>query len=143
MDVDEDRTRASANENEDEREPPSLTRGREAIERSLRQQIYVDRFPRATAGAPIPDSNASGHRDETDGVRESNPYAPFKSRMDWEFARWAKLRGPGSTAITELLGIAGVSINLHLYPTHALMGVSRSYNSSEKHYSYHTRTPAS
>lgn len=37
-----------------------------------------------------------------------NIYAPFNSKMDWEIARWAKLRGPGSTAFTELLGIEGV-----------------------------------
>lgn len=35
-------------------------------------------------------------------------WAPFSSRMEWEVARWAKLRGPGSTAFSELLGIDGV-----------------------------------
>ncbi|KAF9455149.1 hypothetical protein BDZ94DRAFT_1316632 [Collybia nuda] len=39
---------------------------------------------------------------------EKNPYAPFKNKMDWEIARWAKLRGPGSTAFSELLSINGV-----------------------------------
>ena len=39
----------------------------------------------------------------------TNPYAPFLSKLDWEVARWAKLRGPGSTAVTELTGIEGVS----------------------------------
>ena len=38
-----------------------------------------------------------------------NPYAPFASQIDWEFAKWAKLRGPGSTAVTELLALEGVS----------------------------------
>lgn len=40
---------------------------------------------------------------------EDNRYAPFTSRLDWEFAKWAKTRGPGSTAVTELLQIKGVS----------------------------------
>jgi hypothetical protein len=39
----------------------------------------------------------------------SNIYAPFKSKMDWEIAKWAKLRGPGSTAFSDLLAINGVS----------------------------------
>ncbi|KAI0311038.1 hypothetical protein OF83DRAFT_1087966 [Amylostereum chailletii] len=38
-----------------------------------------------------------------------NPYYPFPTRMDWEVGRWAKLRGPGSTALTELLSIEGSS----------------------------------
>jgi hypothetical protein len=39
----------------------------------------------------------------------NNIYAPFKSKMDWEIAKWAKLRGPGSTAFSDLLAINGVS----------------------------------
>lgn len=39
----------------------------------------------------------------------SNQWAPFTSQVDWEVARWAKLRGPGSTAFTELLAIPSVS----------------------------------
>ena len=36
-------------------------------------------------------------------------WAPFSTRMEWEIARWAKLRGPSSTALSELLKIGGVS----------------------------------
>ena len=36
-------------------------------------------------------------------------WAPFRSKLDWEFARWAKLRGPTSTAVSELLAIDEVS----------------------------------
>jgi len=36
-------------------------------------------------------------------------WAPFSTRREWEMARWAKLRGPSSTALTELLEIDGVS----------------------------------
>lgn len=39
---------------------------------------------------------------------EATAYAPFPSRLDWEVARWAKLRGPTSTAVSELLNIGGV-----------------------------------
>ena len=95
---------------DDESEDPLVTRGRETIERSLRQQVYVDRFPLASAGAPLQASPQSTCH--PDARSDSNPYAPFKSRMDWEIARWAKLRGPGSTAITELLSISGVCSTL-------------------------------
>ena len=44
-----------------------------------------------------------------------NPYAPFGSRVDWEFAKWAKLRGPTSTAVTDLLNIPGVSPQVFLF----------------------------
>ena len=36
-------------------------------------------------------------------------WAPFSTRREWEVARWAKLRGPSSTALSELLAIDGVS----------------------------------
>ncbi|KAH9069502.1 hypothetical protein EDB83DRAFT_2184842, partial [Lactarius deliciosus] len=39
---------------------------------------------------------------------------PFQSQRDWDFARWAKTRGPSSTAVTELLTIDGVVENLGL-----------------------------
>ena len=42
-------------------------------------------------------------------VGGTNPYAPFRSQTDWEVAKWGKLRGPTSTAFTELLEIPGVS----------------------------------
>ena len=48
-----------------------------------------------------------------------NPYAPFASRLDWEVAEWAKLRGPSATALTELLKIEGVCRFLRPCP-HAL-----------------------
>ena len=40
---------------------------------------------------------------------EENIYAPFHSRMDYEVACWAQLRGPGAMVSTELLHIQGVS----------------------------------
>ncbi|KAJ3559580.1 hypothetical protein NM688_g251 [Phlebia brevispora] len=43
-----------------------------------------------------------------------NPWFPFTSKLDWEVAKWAKLRGPGDTAYSELLSIAGVRESLQL-----------------------------
>jgi hypothetical protein len=39
-------------------------------------------------------------------------YAPFSSKMEWEIAKWAKERGPSSTAFSDLMSIEGVSIGL-------------------------------
>ncbi|PPQ76921.1 hypothetical protein CVT26_001382 [Gymnopilus dilepis] len=52
------------------------------------------------------------YRSHVDG--DNNPYAPFQSRLDWEIAKWAKLRGPGSTAFTDLLAIEGIVEALNL-----------------------------
>ena len=40
---------------------------------------------------------------------EPSEWAPFSSHLKWEVARWAKLRGPSSTALSGLLHIDGVS----------------------------------
>jgi hypothetical protein len=37
-----------------------------------------------------------------------NARTPFQSEMEWEIARWAKLRGLTATAINDLLSIDGV-----------------------------------
>lgn len=39
-------------------------------------------------------------------------WAPFSSEIDWRVAQWAKMRGPGSNAFTELLEIPGVSTSV-------------------------------
>jgi hypothetical protein len=38
-----------------------------------------------------------------------NIYAPFTSQLDWEVARWGKIRGSSTTTFNELLAIDGVS----------------------------------
>ena len=72
---------------------------------------YSETFPSSRAGHPLPHSAAS-----TDSVYakivcgQDNLWAPFASEMDWKVAHWAKLRGPGSTAFSDLLNIEGVSM---------------------------------
>ncbi|KAI9442877.1 hypothetical protein BJY52DRAFT_1206753 [Lactarius psammicola] len=41
-------------------------------------------------------------------------WAPFRSQCDWEIAHWAKMRGPTSTAVMELLAIPEVVDRLGL-----------------------------
>jgi hypothetical protein len=65
------------------------------------------------AGQPIrvgqPIAAKRNGTEHSGNVGGDNPYAPFCSQTDWEVAKWGKLRGPSSTAFTELLEIPGVS----------------------------------
>ena len=97
-----------------------LGAGRKAVEDSLRQPIFVEHFPLSTAGAPTKGHDlptSAGHV----GICQGNPYFPFASEMDWNVAYWSKLRGQGSTAVSDLLGLQGVSlwiIATCLHPSH-------------------------
>jgi hypothetical protein len=72
---------------------------------------FVERFPSGAAGTPIPNMGESvpGYEALHDNLGQGHIWYPFQSQRDWEFAQWAKNRGPSSTAVTELLGINGVS----------------------------------
>lgn len=101
------------NSSEEECPDPIVTGGgRDAIENALRQPTVIDRFPSASAGAPVATVLEPSFPSQYDkGVNShDNLYTPFSSRLDWEVARWAKLRGPGSNALTELLRIDGVRV---------------------------------
>ena len=82
-----------------------------AAEEEFRKVPVVELFPSKAAGAPIANVNAVPKYEsyQSDLKDLDNPWAPFSSQLDWEVARWAKLRGPSSTAFTELLNIHGVS----------------------------------
>lgn len=98
--------------------PPEHQHPAVATHDHLRQvPAYVQHFGRH-AGAPIfcPGADvATGYDAYAQTVDESraNPWAPFVSRLDWEVAQWAKLRGSGSTAFSDLLAIEGVSSLLY------------------------------
>ncbi|KAG6808332.1 hypothetical protein H0H92_004461, partial [Tricholoma furcatifolium] len=80
-------------------------------EDGLRKLPVVIPFPGGTAGAPILSTDPLENGEQSYQARlgdSRNPYAPFVSRIDWEVAKWAKTRGPGSTSFTELLSIDGV-----------------------------------
>ena len=71
--------------------------------------VVVDHFPSASAGAPI-DGMPRGNSlyESQQGVDGDSIWSPFTSQCDWLFACWAKMRGPTSSAVTELLGIPEV-----------------------------------
>lgn len=99
---------------------------RQRMENTLRSEIYVQKFPLEVAGTPIVlDDDAPSEANTTHtGYAEyaaklatstDNIYAQFASKLEWEFARWSKLRGSGSTACNELLAINGVSALIHIH----------------------------
>ena len=87
---------------------------RQRVELQAAGKTTVVRFPGTEAGkvhASHGEGLDSSHQAYATsvGITEGMPYAPFKSKLDWEVARWAKLRGPGATALTDLLKIENVS----------------------------------
>jgi hypothetical protein len=84
--------------------------------------VVIETFPSQYGDAGVVMERGSGSlykKYNNNCLQDSkdNMYAPFKSKLDWDFAQWAKLRGPGSTAINELLNIDGVSIMMS-FPTY-------------------------
>ncbi|KAJ7707200.1 hypothetical protein B0H14DRAFT_3643699, partial [Mycena olivaceomarginata] len=77
----------------------------------------IEKYPGRLAGRSISVPSLSSEESYGsvlgDSTRE-NPYAPFKSKVDWEIVKWAKLRGAGSTAFTDLLDIGRVRESLDL-----------------------------
>lgn len=73
--------------------------------------VVVKHFPHGRPGAPVTSipQGSSIYESTQDRLGESL-WAPFHSECDWEVARWAKMRGPTSTAMTELLAIPGVCV---------------------------------
>ncbi|THU80172.1 hypothetical protein K435DRAFT_823723 [Dendrothele bispora CBS 962.96] len=78
---------------------------------------FVKNYPDPRAGAPLPSQTTyvDGNSRYTQDIgQKGNVWAPFQSEIDWKVAKWAKLRGPSSTAVTELLSIDGVPEKLGL-----------------------------
>lgn len=73
---------------------------------------FSDKYTSSQCGQPITHSECIDSRYELHVNGTGNPWAPFLSKMEWEVSRWAKLRGPSSTAFSELLAIEGVSFSL-------------------------------
>ena len=70
----------------------------------------IEHFPGMKAGAPIatPTTHKPTYTKYQEKLNGDSVYAPFASKLDWEVARWAKLRGPSSSSLDELFQIEGV-----------------------------------
>lgn len=74
-----------------------------------RLDIFIEKFAYGRAGSPLDTHDITDHDHYQNMLSDKdNIYAPFSSKMDWEVARWAKLRGLGSTALSDLLAIENV-----------------------------------
>ena len=95
--------------NPDQEDPPATHapfRLRGGHEEDLKSDPFVVKFPGIAGDSSPNNENVDTYQDNAPA---DNPFAPFLSKLDWEVARWAKLRGPGSTAFSELMAIEGVS----------------------------------
>jgi hypothetical protein len=92
--------------------PPGAPPLVEALAQSLTENYIIEPFPGDKAGAPLKQATASQSNFEKywQQLNSDAEYAPFASRIDWEIARWAKIHGLTSNAVTELLKIDGVSL---------------------------------
>jgi hypothetical protein len=105
---------------------PTLCGVRGLAESQLEKRPFIVPYPIKTVGGPVgARTTAQDHRDcqsahanasyELEIAQDkTNPYAPFASKLDWDIAKWAKLRGPGSTSFSELMAIPGVCTSLSL-----------------------------
>lgn len=86
------------------------TRLRGGAEIQLQKKPFIVKFTKGKAGAVYSQDGIDLNTEYMTSLGVSdNPYWPFKSKMEWEIASWAKTRGPSSTAFTELMKIEGVS----------------------------------
>lgn len=90
----------------------------ESIQRLCRKPAVVVSFGGEAGKAISEPSVAPDQRDRYDNLTyqsilghsaQDNPWYPFNSKLDWEVAKWAKLRGPSDTSFSDLLAIEGVS----------------------------------
>lgn len=95
-------------------------------EGQLEQQPFVVPYPNQRVGDPAgarirgqaqgdcQSAHANTSYELEIAQEKTNPYAPFASELDWDIAKWAKLRGPGCTAFSEFLAIPSVRFSLSL-----------------------------
>ncbi|KAH9027327.1 hypothetical protein EDB85DRAFT_2172376 [Lactarius pseudohatsudake] len=79
-------------------------------------QLIVETFPLGSPGSPIPGARqGSNVYQSSHELFGSSIWAPFRSQCDWEFTRWAKTRGPTSSAVADLLAIPEVRMQSLLF----------------------------
>ncbi|KAH9933677.1 uncharacterized protein BXZ73DRAFT_101062 [Epithele typhae] len=93
------------------------------VQRTARDSLkttthIVSSPPDSLAGTPVHQqrqrSSYEVTQDAFEDDDEQNPYAPFVSFIDCAVAMWAKMWGPSSTAVSELLQIDGLASTLGL-----------------------------
>ncbi|KAN0141465.1 hypothetical protein V8E53_000710, partial [Lactarius tabidus] len=78
-------------------------------------EIFVEHFPLGNPGAPLAGvQQGTSIYHSSQAAFGASTWAPFHSQCDWEIARWAKMHGPSSLAMEELLAIQEVVNKLSL-----------------------------
>jgi hypothetical protein len=89
---------------------------RGGAEEVLQKRLFVVKFMKGNAGAiyanqHVDEDNLNASYTHKVGDAENpSPFSPFSSKLEWEIAHWAKMRGPSSTAFNKLIEIEDVSI---------------------------------
>jgi hypothetical protein len=73
----------------------------------------VDRFPFGSPGMPIPNKPRAPSAYESQQATSTDlPWAPFRSKLDWDIAQWAKMHGQSSATVSDLLRMPDVRVSL-------------------------------
>ena len=80
------------------------------VEEALSNKPIIVKFCVGNAGAKHHGDQLSGNAHYDHSIHDTdNMYSLFSSRLEWKVARrWAKLWGPGSNVLMELMSIDGV-----------------------------------
>jgi hypothetical protein len=89
-------------------EEPLAANQTEADNLETMSTVVIDQFPHSSAGAPIPGMGCA--QESYQDMHADSVWAPFNSQCDWLFAQWAKIHGPTSLAVTQLLEIPQVRV---------------------------------
>jgi len=88
--------------------PEQLSNDMEAGNAEPMPTVVIEHFPSASAGAPIHGMPCGSIYGSQQGTDRDSIWSPFTSECDWLFARWAKMHGPTTSSVTELLVILEV-----------------------------------
>ncbi|KAF9486934.1 hypothetical protein BDN71DRAFT_1485414 [Pleurotus eryngii] len=104
---------------DDEDGVPMRLRG--GVDNDLQKNPFIVAYPDLQAGEILSKRGCNMDTEYTAriGDHPTNPYFPFKSKIDWEMVHWAKTRGPSSTAFTELMQIENLSEKLGILFTNS------------------------
>jgi hypothetical protein len=92
-------------------DPSDVSGQPDMVDSASASAVVVEPFSFGRPGAPIP----GRPQGDPQAASVGSQWAPFQSQLDWDVARWVKLRGGSSTAVSELLAIPGVRASNFLY----------------------------
>ena len=73
-----------------------------------RPTVFIKSFPCGHPGTPVTGTSQTSPFESAHNGLGNSEWAPFESQCDWKIVRWAKMEGPTSTALMELLAIPEV-----------------------------------